>query len=144
METKVQNNLTGSQVPDHKHLTFTLNAGTGYQEITKGEIGFQKVPNELKLVEIQQPNIVKSDFIIRGRVKEGKYSFFTGLLKTNFQNWYFGDFYETRHGIKRNSFILFLISPDQFHLEIFFFNHFKLYPKNRGHFVRNFIENLKK
>ncbi len=142
METNVQNYLTGS--PDHKYLTFTLNAGTGYYQMINGEFGFQKVPNELKVEKTQRPDIIKSDFLIRSRVINGKYQFFTGLLKTNFENWYFGDFYEVKNGIKRNSFILFRFSPDQIHLEIFFFNHFKLYPKHRGLFVRNFINNLKK
>lgn len=143
METNVQT-LTGSQVPDHKHLSFTLNAGTGYYQMTNGELSFQKVPNELKIEKTQRPDIIKSDFIIRSRVINGKYSFFTGLLKTNFDNWFFGDFYEIRNGIKKNSFILFRFSPDQIDLDIFFFNHFKLYPKRRGLFVRNFISNLKK
>jgi len=142
METIVQNNLTGS--PGHKYLTFTLNTGTGYYQMTNGELGFQKVPNELKLEGTQRKDIIKSDFIIRSRVINGKYQFFSGLLKTNFENWYFGDFYEIKNGIKRNSFILFRFSPDQIHLDIFFFNHFKLYPKRRGLFVRNFIINLKK
>lgn len=141
METTVQT-LTGT--PDQKYLSFTLNAGTGYYEMTKGEFGFQKVPNELKLEITQRPDIIKSDFIIRSRVKDGKYQFFTGLIKTNFQYWYFGDYYEIRNNIKRNSFCLFRFSPDQTGLEIYFFNHFKLYPKHRGYFIRNFISNLKK
>ncbi len=141
METTVQ---TLAGLPDHKYLTFALNAGTGYYEMTAGELGFQKVPNELKIEGTQRRDIIKSDFIIRSRVINGKYTFFTGLLKTNFENWYFGDFYETRNGIKKNSFILFRFTPDQIHLEIFFFNHFKLYPKQRGYFVRDFINSLKK
>lgn len=143
METNVQTS-TGTQAPDHKHLNFEYNPQTRYYQMTKGEIGFLKVPNELKLEETQKKELIQSDFIIRSRIKDGKYQFFTGLLKTNFENWYFGDHFEVRHGIKKNSFILFHFTPDHTTLEIFYFNHFKLYPKRRGAFIREFITNLKR
>jgi len=142
METNVQTS-TGTQAPDHKHLIFEFNQETRYYQMIRGEIGFLKVPNELKLEETQKKDLIRSDYIIRSRIKDGKYLFFTGLLKTNFENWYFGDHYEIRHGIKRNSFILFNLSPDQTKIELFFFNHFKLYPKRRSYFIRDFITNLK-
>lgn len=140
METNVQ---TTNRQPDHKHLFFKFNQETKYFEITRGQFGFTKVPNELKLEETQKKGIIHSDYLIRGRIKNGKYLFFTGLLKTNFENWYFGDYFEIRNGIKRNSFILFHFTPDQTAFEMYFFNHFKLYPDRRGHFIRNFINDLK-
>lgn len=143
METNVQTS-TGTPAPDHKYLIFEFNQETRYYQMIRGEFGFQKVPNELKLEETQKRDLIRSDYIIRSRIKDGKYLFFTGLLQTNFENWYFGDFFETRNGIKRNSFILFHLSPDQTKLELFFFNHFKLYPKRRGLFIRDFITNLKR
>jgi len=112
--------------------------------MTTGELGFSKVPNELKLEETQKKSIIHSDYLIRSRQKDGKYQFFTGLLKTNFDYWYFGDFFEIRKGIKKNSFILFHFSLDQTRFEMFFFNHFKLYPDRRGHFIRDFINGLKR
>ena len=142
METNVQTK-TGTP-PDHKYLVFQLNQDTRYFEMTQGEMGFTKVPNELKLEETQKKGIIHSDFLIRSRIKDGKYFFFTGLLKTNFDYWYFGDFFEIRNGIKRNSFILFHFSQDQARFEMFFFNHFKLYPDRRGHFIRDFITHLKR
>jgi len=143
METNVHTS-TGTQAPDYKHLIFEYNPQTRYYQMAKGEIGFLKVPNELKLEETQKKELIRSDFIIRSRIKDGKYQFFTGLLKTNFENWYFGDFFETRNGIKRNSFILFHFTTDQTKIELFFFNHFKLYPKKRGLFIRDFITKLKR
>ena len=140
METNVQ---TTGRNPDYKHLIFSLNPETGYFELTRGEMGFNKVPNELKLEQVQKRSIIKSDYVIRGRIVNGKYLFFTGLLRTNFEHWYFGDFYEIKHGIKRNSFILFHFSPDQSKFEMFFWNHFKLYPDRRGHFIRDFINKRK-
>ena len=134
---------TGKTIPGYKHLVFSLNPETRYFQMTSGEMGFTKVPNELKLEETQKKGIIHSDYLIRGRIRNGKYLFFTGLLKTNFDHWYFGDFFEIRNGIKKNSFILFHFSQDQTRFEMFFFNHFKLYPDRRGHFIRNFINDLK-
>lgn len=107
-------------------------------------MGFQKVPDELKLETTQKKSIIHSDFLIRGRIRNGKYLFFTGLLKTNYDQWYFGDYFEIRNGIKKNSFILFHFTPDQTAFEMFFFNHFKLYPDRRGHFIRDFIGGVKR
>jgi hypothetical protein len=142
MERTVQ--TTGKGTPEHKHLVFHLNHETGYFEMTRGFIGFQKVPPELKIEKTQRPEIIKSECVIRSRVKNGKYSFFTGLLKTNFDHWYFGDYFEIRDGVKRNSFILFHFSQNQTGFDMYFFNHFKLYPDRRGHFIRDFITNLKR
>jgi hypothetical protein len=139
METQTQRQA----IPDAKHLIFILNPETHYFEMTRSEMGFFKVPNELKLEETQKKGLIKSDYLIRGRIRDGKYLFFTGLLKTNFEHWYFGDFYEIRNGIKKNSFILFHFSQDQTRFEMFFFNHFKLYPDRRGYFIRDFINLIK-
>jgi hypothetical protein len=142
MKTNVQTS-TG-KTPDYKRLVFTFNPETRYFQMTTGELGFSKVPNELKLEETQKKSIIHSDYLIRGRIINGKYSFFTGLLKTNFEHWYFGDFFEIRNGIKKNSFILFHFSKDQTRFVMFFFNHFKLYPDRRGHFIRDFINGFKR
>jgi len=143
MENIVQT-IDRQPFPDYKHLFFTLNLGTHYFEMTQGEMGFIKVPNELKLEETQKKGLIKSDFLIRGRIQGGKYLFFTGLLKTPFLNWNFGDFYEIKHGIKKNSFILFHFSQDQTQFEMFFFNHFKLYPDRREQFITEFINAINK
>jgi hypothetical protein len=137
MKTSVQT-PTGKH-PEYKYLTFQLNEGTGYFELVRGEMGFNKVPTELKLEPVQKKGIIHSDFLIRSRIKEGKYFFFTGLLSTRLENWYFGDYYEIINGTKKNSFILFHFSQDQTRFEMFFFNHFKLYPGRRGAFIRGFI-----
>lgn len=142
METQVQTN-TGKH-PDFKHLVFTLNSETHYYQMTRGEMGFIKVPPELKLEETQKKGLIRSDFLIRGRIKDGKYLFFTGLLQTEFKNWYFGDYYEIRHGIKKNSFILFHFSPDLASFQMYFFNLIKVYPDHRERFIHEFINSIKK
>ena len=133
---------TGKVIPEYKNFFFKLNPDTGYFQIIREGMRFEKVPDELKLEMTQRKDMIRSDFIIRGRIKNGRYLFFTGLLKTNFDNWYFGDYFEIRKGIKKNSFILFHFSKDQTGFEMFFFNHFKLYPKRRGYFIRDFIDSI--
>lgn len=142
METNVQT-ADRQTASDCKHLIFALNPDTGYFEMTIGSLGFYKVPTELKLEDTQKWEFIKSEFLIQGRIKDGNYLFFSGLLKTNFENWYFVDFFEIRKGIKKNSFILFHFSHDQTRFEMYFFNLFKLYPDKRGYFIRDFITSLK-
>ena len=130
--------------PDFKHLQFTLNSQTGYFEMTRGEMGFTKVPTELKLEKTQRREQIRSEFLIQSRIVNGKRLFFTGLLNTGYENWFFGDFFEIRHGIKKNSFILFHFSQDRTRFEMYFFNHFKLYPDRRDKFIQTFIDTIKK
>ena len=139
MENQTQRQAT----PDAKHLIFSLDQKTGYFGMILGEIGFTKVPNELKIEETQNNPQIKSDYIIRGCNGKGKYSFFTGIINTKFKDWFFADYFEIRNGIKRNSFILLHFSPEKTKFEIYFFNHFKLYPRRRGYFIRDFITSLK-
>jgi hypothetical protein len=75
---------TNDRQPDYKYLQFSLNPETGYFQMTRGELGFTKVPNELKVEETQNRQQIKSDFIIRSRIKNGKYLFFTGIIQTHF------------------------------------------------------------
>ena len=128
---------------DCKHLVFELNPETHYYQMTRGELGFTKVPGELQLQVTQRPEIIKAGVIIQSRMVNGKRQFFTGLLKTSFENWYFGDYYEVKHGIKRNSFILFHFREDQKAFQMYFFNLFKVYPGQRDGFIYQFINSLK-
>ena len=137
METNVQ--TQASKTPDRKYLVFQLNEETKYYELVRGEMGFDKVPTELKLEETRKKGIIHSDYLIRSRIKDGKYFFFTGLLPTQYEHWFYGDHFERVNGIKKNSFILFHFSQDRTRFEMFFFNHFKLYPNKRNGFVRGFL-----
>ena len=139
METNVQ--TQAGKNPDHKYLIFQLNQETGYFEMTRGEMGFTKVSPELRLEPTHNREQIKSDYLIHSRIKDGKYFFFTGLLPTNFENYYYGDHFERVNGTKKNSFILFHFSQDRTRFEMFFFNHFKLYPNKRGLFIRGFLAN---
>ena len=103
-----------------------------------------KAPPELHLERTQRTDQIKSEYLIRGRIRNRKYLFFTGIIRTNFENWYFGDFFEIIRGQKHNSFILFHFAKDQTQFEMYFFNHFKLYPDRRGYFISEFIERIKR
>jgi len=128
--------------PECKILVYQLNEISGYYEIATAPLGFYKLPGELKVEETRQPDQIKSKMICRGRVKEGKYLFFTGLLPTGNGTLFFGDHYEFIKGQKKNSFILFKFTSDRRNLKIYYFNHFKLYPAKRGQFIINFIQSL--
>jgi hypothetical protein len=128
--------------PQFKVVTYQLNEATNYFERTSCEIGFEKLPLELKVEDTQRPEIIHSSQIIRGRIKNGKKSFFTGLLPTQFLNLFFGDHFERINGEKKNSFILFNFENENRDLTIFFFNHYKLYPKRRESFIGEQVEQI--
>lgn len=142
METTVQPK-TGKH-PDFKHLIFNLNPETHWYQMTRGELGFVKVPGELQIQVTQRTEQIRAEILIQSRMVNGKRPFFTGLLKTGFENWYFGDYCEFKHGIKKNSFILFHFRGDHTAFEMFFFNLIKIYPDRRERFIHEFIYSLKK
>ncbi len=130
---------TSNHFPDFKNLKYHINE-SGYYQLQEQPLYFFKMPGDLKVEETQRKDIIKSDHIIRSRQNNGKYSFFTGLLPTSYKNWYFGDYFEKKNGIKKNSFILFRFSPDKMDLIVCFFNHFKLYPNKRKLFIDRFVK----
>jgi len=140
----VQSKTGKKNSPNHKHLVFVLNHETQYYEKTKGELGFIKVPNKLTLEIPQESERTKSEIVIQNQVENGKRQFFAGLIKTCFPKWYFCDFYEIKHGIKKNSFILFHLWEERTGFELFFFNLVKIYPNHRERFIHKFITSLKK
>ncbi|MEI8270388.1 MAG: hypothetical protein WCG45_03380 [bacterium] len=137
---KTQTNIQAISLA--KHLAYILNPESNYYEKVRGERNFTKVPIELKVEKNKGENLIKSDFIIHGGNGNENYSFITGIIHTKFKNWFFSDYFEIIKGSKRNSFILFHFLPKIETLEIYFFNHFKLYPKRRGYFIRDFKTSL--
>ena len=130
---------TSNHFPDFKILKYQLN-NSGYYQMKEQPLFFIKMPYELKVEKTQRKDVIKSDYIIRSRRKNSKYYFFTGIIPTNFKGWYFGDYFERKNGIKKNSFILFQFSPDKMDLTVCFFNHFKLYPNKRKLFIDRFFK----
>lgn len=127
--------------PESKKLTYKLNFETGYYERIVCSIGFEKLPLELKVEETQRKDQIRSKLICRGRIKNGSYTFFTGLLPVEGNSLtFFGDHFHPNEK-KRNSFILFQFSKGNEFLTVNYFNHFKVYPKKRGQFISSFLLN---
>jgi hypothetical protein len=133
---------TNSKAPDYKKLVFKLNETTKYYDRVECPPGFEKIPPELKIEETRRPDIIQSKTVIHGRIREGKYLFFTGIIQIKQSAWYFGDHYEFTNGKKKNSFILFHFTNGNTGFETYYFNHYKLYPRSRGIFIQNFIKTL--
>jgi hypothetical protein len=130
--------------PQFKVITYQYNDESGYFDRVTCEPGFEKLPLELKIEDTVRKDIIQSSQIIRGRVKNGKYLFFTGLIPTEFTGYYFGDHYEYTPDGKKNSFILFEFSNNNRNLNAFFYNHFKIYPGKRIKFIREQVVQIKK
>lgn len=125
--------------PEVKVFTYRLNPETGYYEQLTGELGFFKLPFDLKVEQTRKPDQINSKLICRGRVKAGKYLFFTGLIPIYKDGVFFGDHYEFVKGEKKNSFVLFEFSEGNNVMTVHFFNHFKVYPKRRLKFVSDYF-----
>jgi hypothetical protein len=121
-----------------KHI-YKLNEVSGYYEKISAPVGFIKLPNELRLETPHRNDYKeKAKFILRGRIVNGKYLFFTGLKETGFQNLYFGDHFHPQEKIK-NSFCLFRFNHTSTEVTVFYFNHYTLFPKFRDRFIKLFM-----
>jgi hypothetical protein len=128
--------------PECKVCTYSFNDVTNYFDRIECDPSFMKMPLELKVEETRKPEQIHSSQIVRGRIKDGKYLFFTGILPTEFTNLYFGDHYEFLNGIKKNSFILFHFTDRNRVFTVYFFNQFKLYPTKRNRFVMDQVQQI--
>ncbi len=131
--------LKQPSLPEAKKFEYRLNNETGYYEKQTGDPGFLKLPFELKVEQTRKPEQIHSKIICRGRIKNGRYTFFTGLIPVNSGGLFFGDHYELVKEEKKNSFILFSFSQGNELLTIHFFNHFKVYPGKRAQFIAKYL-----
>lgn len=132
---------------DHKAVEYTRNQENGYFEKVPQIVPFNKLPFDLKVEETQKDHIKNNgaNLLIRSRIKSGKSQFFSGLVKTDFLNWYEGNYFEFAKGKKRLSLFVVHFSDNFDGLTIYFFNHF--YKENRKHrlqFVNQFIAQKKR
>ncbi len=142
METKVQTS-TG-KLPEYKKLVYQFNEITRYYDRIDSPPGFEKLPPELKVEETRRQDIIRSQTIVHGRIRAGKYLFFTGIIPVSGSSWYyFGDHYELVNGKKKNSFILFHFAPGNGSFTVYYFPGFKLYPRHRAKFISEFIRSIK-
>ncbi len=129
-------------IGDYKKVCFVRNVETNYYQKQPLLVPFSKLPDELKVEETQDPKIRQNgaEQIIRGRIQNKKYSFFTGLIPSKvYADWYFGNHCEFRNGNKVLSIVLFFFSPDFTELRVFFFNGYHLYPSERERFLSEFL-----
>lgn len=130
----------------YRTINYSLNSESGYYEKIPNIVTFNKLPNDLKVEETQAQKIREqgANEIIRGRIKNGKYSFLTGLISlNNSPTVYFGNNYEFVENKKRTSLIVFVFSNGNRELTVYYFNHF--YKSNRADriiFVQEFINSL--
>src|SRR5689334_16458623 len=63
----------------------------------------------------------KDVIVSRERYRTGSYRFFTGILETDYQNWYCGNDYQIINRVKIISICLFHFSADNSRLMVYYF-----------------------
>lgn len=116
--------------PDCKVIVYRNNPESGRFEKQPSKIAFNKMPFELKVEKTQELKIISQGAkeIITGRIKDGKRTFFSGLIPIA-PLWFMGNDYEFVRGVKKLSLVLFKFSEDNSTLVAYYFNHF--YKENR-------------
>lgn len=117
-------------------VTYKFNPDSGYYQMGFAPIGFTELPYELKLEPTRAKNKIQSNWIIRGRIKNGEYEFFSGLRETNSAKILWGD----RPGNKK-SLMFAVFTPDNSEMQVYYFKSY--YPNNatiRERNIQHFIE----
>jgi hypothetical protein len=130
----------------YKTIYYNLNCENGYYQKEPQLVPFNKLPNDLKVEETQKEIIRRqgANELIHGRIKNGKYTFLTGLIPIKENSpVYFGNNFEIVEGRKRTSLIVFVFSNENKKLTVYYFNCY--YKDNRNEriaFVTEFIQSL--
>ena len=129
-------------IPKYHESRYFMNPEIGYFEKQAQRETFKKLPFELKVEPTQDERIKANGAsdIIRGRVKDGKYTFFTGLIPAGFKDLFIGNDYEFINKKKVNSLVIFKFYSGGAKLAVYYFNRFNLYPKKRAGFVAQFVK----
>lgn len=133
-------------IGEFKTVRFLRDAKTNYYQKQPDLVQFDKLPDELKVEETHDLKIRNNGAgtIIRGRIQNKKYSFFTGLIPSpTRERWYFGNHCTFRNGNKSISLILFWFSSDFKELQVYYFNGYNIYPSERERFLGEFINAVK-
>lgn len=130
----------------YKTLNYKLNSDNGYFEKQVQIVGFKKMPNDLKIEESHQPFLKQqgAKLVIRGRIKCGQYSFFSGLrpIYSSSVN-YEGNNYEFKNGRKINSLMVFVLNQTNTELTVYYFNRFYIdNPSERMKYVSEFLKSI--
>ena len=76
-------------ITEPKVLKYTLQ-NNGYYQLVECPIGFNKLPKELKIEPTQRADLIANGAkeVLRGRIKGGNYTFFTGLRHLHDRTFY--------------------------------------------------------
>lgn len=136
MKREFQNN--GKTVTYYR-IAFTLSDQSqryGKQPMIRD---FKKVPTDLKIEETQDPKIkLRSEYLLRGRMVNGKCTFHLGLEKTSFP-----PMFRSALDDKKKSEVHIILSDDYKTMTMYVFNNFRVERPARPMFQREFIEHLK-
>jgi hypothetical protein len=80
---------TTKPTTEPKVLKYTMQEN-GYYQLSECPIGFNKLPKELKIEPTQRPDLIANGAkeVLRGRIKGGNYTFFTGLRHLHDRTFY--------------------------------------------------------
>ena len=109
------------KIPDYKKVIYRYNGATDYYETITAPPAFNKLPYDVKIVETQAKNKIQSSLVIRSRIKNGKYVFFTCIRETSSPYWYYGDHAEWINVKKKQNLILFNLTSDNQVLTAYYF-----------------------
>ncbi len=129
-------------MPECKIVAYRLNGETGRYQKEPSKIAFNKIPFELKVEKTIDAKIIQqgADHIITGRIVNHQRTFFSGLRRTQYRNWYHGNDYEFKNGHKVNSLVIFEFTGNDEYLNVYYFNHwYKHSSRERAEFVHSFI-----
>jgi len=138
--------MTTFNFPEYHTVQYSMNPETGYYQKEPQKITFNKLPFELRIEPTQEEKIRSqgANEIIHGRIKNGKYQFFTGLIPVEVAGCYMGNDYEFSHGNKINSLVLFDFSSDNSRLSVYYFTRFYKYDRTqRINFSIQFLNSIK-
>ncbi len=129
------------KTPVSKIVIYHLNKDSNYYELHTQPPGFNRLPNELKVEDTQEPRIRKvANQIIQGRQHNGTRTFFTGMRETPVKQTFFGDDGYTRPNKK--SFVLFQFNNDCTRLKVHYFPGFIPLKPMREQFIQMYMRTV--
>jgi hypothetical protein len=136
-------------IPQYRAVFYRFNPETGYYTKTEQQASktpLMRLPFELRSEQTRAAQIKNNAgevLVSRERSKTGSYKFMTGLQKTGIENWYLGNDYEMKAGVKIISLILFHFTEDFSKLTVYYFPGFdKRNTAMRLRFTREIIPHL--
>jgi hypothetical protein len=125
--------------PEYQKHIYKVNEVSRYYEKILAPVGFIKLPFDLRLETPHRPDYKsKTKFILSGRIVNGKKTIFSGLIPTGVEGLFYADHFHPSERVK-NSFMLLRFNATSSEIEIFYFNHFTVFPKTRESFIQQFL-----